>query len=224
MKNLTLVIPAKQEKESLPLVLKEIENFSCKKKIIVLKDDYETIEEAKKFETVEIMFQKKSGVGSAIIEGIESVQTKYFCIFMADGSTDPKFLQELYNKSVNDNLDFVFSSRYQKPGGGSDDDTLITLLGNFFFTTLGNVLFSLGISDILYNYVLGKTKSFSDLQLKSIDHRICVELPIKAKFKNLNFCSIPSFERKRFGGKKKVNAARDGLLILIEVITLFFKR
>ena len=89
MENLTLVIPAKQEKESLPLVLKEIENFTCRKKIIVLKDDYETIEEAKKFKTVEIMFQKKSGVGSAIIEGIESVETKYFCIFMAHGSTDP---------------------------------------------------------------------------------------------------------------------------------------
>ena len=82
MENLTLVIPAKQEKESLPLVLKEIDNFECNKKIIVSKDDFETIEEAKKFKTVEIIFQKKSGVGSAIIEGVESVQTKYFCIFI----------------------------------------------------------------------------------------------------------------------------------------------
>ena len=204
MENLTLVIPAKQEKESLPLVLKEIENFTCRKKIIVLKDDYETIEEAKKFETVEIMFQKKSGVGSAIIEGIESVQTKYFCIFMADGSTDPKFLQELYNKSVNDNLDFVFSSRYQKPGGGSDDDTLITLLGNFFFTTLGNVLFSLGISDILYNYVLGKTKSFSDLQSKSIDQKIRGELPRKAKGKKNNVGANPNYKKKKIDEKKKI--------------------
>ena len=32
MENLTLVIPAKEEKESLPKVLQEIEKFKCKKK------------------------------------------------------------------------------------------------------------------------------------------------------------------------------------------------
>ena len=37
---------------------------------------------------------KKRGVGSAIIEGIESCNTSYFCILMADGSTDSKYLQE----------------------------------------------------------------------------------------------------------------------------------
>ena len=143
---------------------------------------------------------------------------------MADGSTDPKYLNSLLEKSVKENLDFVFSSRYSGPNSGSDDDTIITFLGNYFFTKLGNILFNLKLSDILYNYVLGKTVSFSKLKLKASDHRICVELPIKAKFNNFIFSSISSFERKRLGGFKKVNAVKDGFLILTEILRLYFIR
>ena len=47
MDDLTLVIPAKQEPNSLPIVLKEIKNYRCKKIIILEKDDYETIDAIK---------------------------------------------------------------------------------------------------------------------------------------------------------------------------------
>ena len=39
MINLTLLIPAKQEAESLPIVLKELEKFDCHKLIVMDKDD-----------------------------------------------------------------------------------------------------------------------------------------------------------------------------------------
>ena len=62
--------------------------------------------------------------------------------------------------------DLVFGSRYQKPGGGSDDDDFITLIGNYFFTFLGNFFFSLKISDILYTYILGKPLHLEVYNLK----------------------------------------------------------
>ena len=49
MNNLTLVIPAKNEDYSLPLVLQEIEKFKCKKIIIVHRTDLKTINSIKKF-------------------------------------------------------------------------------------------------------------------------------------------------------------------------------
>ena len=58
--NLTLVIPAKEEKESLPMVLRELVNYNFKK-VIVDKNDTDTIDEAKKFPDVEIYYQKKRG-------------------------------------------------------------------------------------------------------------------------------------------------------------------
>ena len=44
MNNLTLIIPAKREAESLPRVLQEIKNLDCKIIVILEKSDIETIE------------------------------------------------------------------------------------------------------------------------------------------------------------------------------------
>ena len=56
MNDLTLLIPAKIEKESLPLVLKEIENYNLKKLIVMERDDKETFDAIKNFDC-EILFQ-----------------------------------------------------------------------------------------------------------------------------------------------------------------------
>ena len=87
------------------------------------------------------------------------------------------------------------------------------------------ILFGLNISDVLFTYVMGKTSSFKDLNLLHNDFRFCIELPVKAKLKKYNMISLPSFERSRISGKKKVNEFKDGFLILISILKLFiFKK
>ena len=222
MKELTLIIPTKKEVESLPTFLREIEDLTCRKLIVLQEEDVETKNAISKFNNIEIIIQKKNGYGNALIEGIQNVETNYCCIINADGSMDPKYLAEMLDECKN--KDLVFGSRYQKPGGGSDDDDIITSLGNHIFTLLGNILYNLKITDILYTYILAKTSSIKKLQLKNGDFRICVELPIKAKFHKMEYICLPSYERERIGGKKKVNALKDGMLILIEIIKYFFKK
>jgi glycosyltransferase involved in cell wall biosynthesis len=220
MKNLTLIIPAKNESESLPRVLTEIKDYDCSVIIILESSDIETINAAKNF-NCKIVHQSDKGYGNALIEGINSVDTEYLCIFNADGSFNPKYLNEMLNTCSN-NLDFVFASRYMNEGG-SDDDTLLTKVGNFIFSGIGNIFFSLNLSDILYTFLLGKTASFKKLNLQSKDFCLCVEMPIKAKKNGMNFLDMPSYERERIAGKKKVNEFRDGLKILIYMIRSFFK-
>ena len=87
--------------------------------------------------------------------------------------------------------------------GGSDDDTLITLIGNKIFSKIGNIFFSLKISDILYTYLMGKTESFKKLNIESNDFKFCVELPIKMVIANMKYECIPSYELKRIAGRKK---------------------
>ena len=101
---------------------------------------------------------------------------------------------------------------------------LAFVLGNFIFTNIGNLFFSLKISDILFTYVMGRRESFKNLEINSKDFTFCVEFPIKAKRKKSKYQTIPSFERSRIGGIKKVNAFKDGLLILIKMIKMFFIR
>ena len=222
MDDITLVIPAKNEAESLPNVLDELLKYKIKKIIVIPTEDKKTREAIKNFDC-KILFQDGKGFGNALIQGINNVETKYFCIFNADGSFDPIYLSQLKEKILL-NQDFVFCSRYEA-GGGSEDDTILTYIGNKFFTGLCNLLFKLKITDVLFTYVMGSTKAFKELNMSFNDFSFCVELPIKAKKKNYILGNLPSVERSRKAGIKKVNEFRDGFLILMSIIKLLiFKK
>ena len=221
MKNITLIIPAKYEKESLPSVLLELKKFPFNIMVILEPADHETIDSIKNFDCT-IIHQTNKGYGDALILGIKSVKTEYFCIFNADGSFNPIEISGMYSSLKDKDGDIIFGSRYEK-NATSEDDTLVTKVGNFIFTKLGKILFKLPITDILYTFVLGKTKMTLDLNLQSQDFAFCVELPIKAQRKDYKIFSTPAHERARMAGKKKVNAIRDGLYILKKMIFMFLK-
>lgn len=220
MYNLTLVIPAKQEKDSLPSVIKELEEYKCKILVVLEPNDVETIKSIKNLDC-KLVYQVSTGYGDAIKLGISNVKTELFCIFNADGSFNPKELSIMHKMIEQNKYDLIFASRYEKDCG-SDDDTYVTWFGNKIFTFIGRFFFKLNITDILYTYVMGKKQMVEDLKLKYSDFRLCVELPIKAKKAGLKLSTSKSYERSRIGGKKKVNALKDGIYILIGMIKLFF--
>ena len=220
MENLTLIIPAKYESESLPSVLEELKRFNYRICVVLKDNDLETINSIKDYD-IKIIYQKGQGYGNALIEGINFCETKYYCIFNADGSFNPNEIEGMMNTLDSNKNDFIFASRYEK-NAGSEDDTLVTFIGNFIFSSIGRIFFNLGISDILYTFVIGDTIKTKKLNLQSNDFRFCVELPIKAKKKQFSLNVFPSFERKRIAGRKKVNALKDGSLILKKLIELYF--
>ena len=220
MNELTLLIPAKNEAESLPIVLDELKKYNYKIDIILHITDLDTIQAIKEYD-VNIIYQENSGYGDALIQGIKQCKTKYFCIFNADGSFNPSEINQMLKTLQSKKLDFIFASRYGA-NSGSDDDTVLTLVGNYIFTYIGKIFFGLNISDILYTFLIGNTKQVNRLNLKEKNFSFCVELPIKAKRLGMQMISTNSYERKRIAGKKKVNAFKDGLLILLCMIKLFF--
>jgi len=222
MDDLTLIIPAKNEAESLPIVLNELKKYNYKTDIVLHSTDIDTIQVIKEYD-VNIVYQDNLGYGDALIHGIKQCKTKYFCIFNADGSFNPAEINKMYEVLQAKKLDFIFASRYQA-SSGSEDDTMITLVGNYIFTYIGKIFFRLNISDILYTFVIGKTEQANILDLKQKDFSFCVELPIKAKKMRMELGCINSYERMRLAGKKKVNAFKDGFLILKHMIKLFFMK
>ena len=220
MRDLTLLIPTKNEMESLPKFLQELETYNCKKLLVVDNKDKNTYD-IKKFNNIEILAQLNSGYGNALIEGINKINTKYFCIINADGSMNPAELDAMYQKCKFYN--FIFGTRYGKDCS-TEDDTFVTMIGNYFFSLIGKIFFNLKINDILYTYILGETDFAKSLRLSYKDFRICVEIPIKIEKNKFSYSANNSNERKRIGGKKKVNAIKDGLLILSSMLNLFFKK
>ena len=181
MKNLTLIIPAKNEAESLPKVLDELKKHEYKIVITLHATDIKTIESIKDYD-INIIYQNNFGYGDAIIEGINNCNTDYFCIFNADGSFNPAEIDNMFKSMQNRELDFIFASRYE-PNSGSEDDTMLTLIGNYIFSYIGKIFFRLNISDILYTFLIGSTNKAKKLNLSEKDFSFCVELPIKAKKK-----------------------------------------
>ena len=131
MNDLTLIIPAKYEKESLPKVLDELKKFDVKKNIVLEKSDKLTVEAISNYDC-KIIYQDSVGYGDALKKGIQTVETEFFCIFNADGSFNPDELNNMMSKIKNDKYDFVFATRYEK-NCGSDDDTIVTYVGNYIF-------------------------------------------------------------------------------------------
>ena len=160
------------------------------------------------------------GFGNSIINGLNKLNSKYFCIFDGDNSFNPISIAEM-SEEINKGADFVFGTRYLN-NTKSDDDTLITKFGNFFFTKLVCILFNINTSDVLFFYVFGKKENVSKLNLKQGDFTICTELLIKS-YKNFKCKEILSKERKRLYGISKVNKFFDGVKILINILILYFK-
>ncbi len=120
---------------------KKGKQYQYKIDIVLHATDIETIQSIKNY-NVNIIFQKNFGYGDAIIEGINNCNTDYFCIFNADGSFNPAEIDNMFKSMQNRELDFIFASRYQI-GSGSEDDTIITLIGNYIFTYIGKIFFHL---------------------------------------------------------------------------------
>ena len=223
MKNkISIIIPCKNEKLSLSSVLKELKKIKLVDEIIIVVDSKKdnSIDVIKK-NKCKYIIQKKKGYGSAIIEGFKKAKNEYGCIFNADHSFKPNYLKKLHALSKNN--DFIFGTRY-KGNSGSDDDSILTYVGNQIFSFICKNFLNIKLSDVLFTYVLCNTKKFNSIKFKSIDFRLCIELPYNVSKGSFRYTEVPMFERKRLAGEKKVNEFKDGLLISFEIVKCFLDR
>tara|TARA_B110000037_G_C17107030_1_gene500280 strand:+ start:1884 stop:2564 length:681 start_codon:yes stop_codon:yes gene_type:complete len=219
--DLTILIPCKNDKLNLKHVINDIKNIHPEINIIVVAggDDDFDVKLLNIYSNLSYIIQQKKGYGAAIIDGIEHITTKFFIIHNADGSFEVNKIREMYNLSKT--YDFVFCDRYIDKGG-SEDDTFITLFGNKVFTLMTKYLLNVNLNDVLYTHVLCNTKKTKNFMLKQLDFTFCIELPyLVFRFKN-KVKSLHSYEKKRISGKKNVNEFKDGFLILIYILRIFF--
>ena len=221
-KNISIIIPAKNEEQSLPLMLQELPIDIIKEIIIVdghSNDQTIDVVEKLQIQEVQIIQQTGKGYGDAINEGIKKVTGEYVVVMDADGSQNPKPLTELMTKIEKEALDVCFCSRYL-PGAGSDDDTLIRYIGNKIFSFLLKYVHGVKLSDALFTYCMVRKNVFERLKMISSDFSWCVEFPIRVHNTGFKYAEIPLFERRRFAGKSKVNAFVDGFLIAMTIFKL----
>ena len=159
-----------------------------------------------------VIMQEGKGYGQAFSQGIKEAKGDIIVLMDGDGSHNPKDIPLLIEK-IREGYDFALGSRYTLTSK-SEDDTLIRYLGNKIFTFLTNKIHKMGVSDSLFLFAAFKKEVLNTIKVESTNFEYCVEIIIKAYKAGFKFAEVPSIERKRQGGKSKVNSLYHGLRIL----------
>lgn len=218
---LSVVLPAYNEAENLKIILpkinKEILKLNIEYEIIVI----DTIEKMDNTDEVcrlnnAIYITREGGnyYGDAIRTGINKANGKYILIMDADGSHDPCYIIDVYNKIVNEKLDVVVGSRYCK--GGKTDNNIILKLMSWSLNFTYKIIFSLKINDCSNSFRMYNSSKLKSLELECTNFDIVEETLIKLQFiyPSIRFGEVPVHFKKRDKGVSK----RDLVLFIFSYV------
>ena len=232
-KSVTLVIPAKNELASLPIVLAEIPDYIDEIIIVDGNSVDGTLKYAQEHPRVSKVIQQRSkGKGAALSAGFANATKDLVVIIDADGSMNLDELSRFLVKFPDCGI--VKGSRYLN-GGGSSDLTMFRSFGNKVLTRIANNFFHQEWTDLAYGYAAFDRKLLSSLALTNYDalgslfsHKaygqgfeIETLMFCRAARRGIKLVEVPAYENDRIAGASNLRAIRDGIRVLI---TLFVER
>jgi len=218
LQSVFVVIPALNEEDSLPFVLKEIpRSFSegVVKEIIVVDNGScdKTGEVAKNF-GAKVYLEKKRGYGQACFSGFkilsDLVEEDPIIVFLdADFSDFPQELPRLIRPFQEEGMDFVIGSRMH---GKCKGQALLpqARLGNRLACFLIRILYGYRFTDLGPFRAIRYSKLVA-LGMKDRNFGWTVEMQIRALQKGLKVTEVPVSYRRRIG-KSKITGTIHGTL------------
>lgn len=224
----TLVVPAWNEIESLPVIMPRVDRSLFEQILIIDGGSVDGTIEWCKAQNYEVYVQKQKGLRKAYQEAMPLIRGDVIITFSPDGNSVPEELPALIAK-MKEGYDMVIVSRYLGSAKSEDDD-MVTAFGNWFFTTLTNTLYHANYTDAFVMYRAYRKQIFYDLGFESdrgflLPERLfCTHVSIEpllsmraAKHK-LKITEIPGDEPARIGGVRKLQIIRWGLTFLWQAI------
>lgn len=221
-KKVVVMIPAFNEEESLPLVLKDIPDFVDE---IVVTDNGSTdrTSEVAKECGVTVLIESEKGYGAACLKAIDYIKNKnYDIVVFLDGdySDYPEEMNRVVEPIVKEDYDLVIGSRMigkrekgamlpQAIFGNRLSTFLIKLFWNYKFTDLGP---------------FRAIKYSSLLKLNMVDRNFgwTVEMQIKAAKQKMKCIEVPVNYRKRIGESKVTGTIKGTVKASVKILYLIF--
>ncbi len=163
-----------------------------------------------------VFTQKERGYGAAMKEAGAMAQGELVIEFPPDGNSLPEKVPDVIKK-LQEGYDFVIASRYAK-GARSDDDDLLTGIGNWGFTLLTNILFGSRYTDVLVGFRGYRKGAYAKLDMTATGLDWSIQMPIQFRKKRLRVADIPAIEPARIGGVRKMRPFQTGVRILKTLI------
>lgn len=222
----SVVIPARNEAENLPIVLSELPIGLHEVILVDGASTDGTIRAARHARPdIRVLEQTGCGKGNALACGILSATGDVVVTLDADGSADPAEIKDFVAALV-DGADYVKGSRFL-PGGGSSDLTVLRRAGNAALVFLMNRVYRTGFSDLCYGYNAFWTRCTDALELEPIAEpdpdfgagfEIETLLAAHAATAHLTVTEVASYERVRRYGESHLRTWRDGRRVLKAIL------
>ena len=214
---LSVVIPAKNEADNLPMVLPRIPSWVHQ---VVLVDGHsvdDTVRVALALRPdIHVVAQQGKGKGAALRAGFAAATGDIIVMLDADGSTDPGEIPAFVGALLAGS-DFAKGSRFLQ-GGGTSDMPLYRRLGNWGLLMLVRQLFGGQYSDLCYGYNAFWAHAVRRLNLDGDGFEIETEMNVRALRAGLKIAEVPSFEAERIHGTSNLRTFPDGWRVLCTIV------
>ncbi len=212
---IAVIIPAYNEEESLPFVLKALPRFIDK---VIIADNGSTdntnrVAQNKSLHpNVLVCKEIKKGYGNACLAGMNFITEEDIIVFLdADFSDYPEKIYLLLDPIIENDFDSVISNRITETLK-KDVMTIPQLFGNKLAVFLISFFWKHKYND------LGPFRSITSIALKKLkmkdkNYGWTIELQIKLLQKKLKVCQVNIPYRKRVYGKSKVSNTLRGIIL-----------
>ena len=231
--NLSVVIPARNEVESVADTIRELVHTLTKAGIeheVLVVDDASTDGTTESVRALAgelpgvrcLRSPYKPGFGLAVRAGIEQSHGDAVAILMADGSDDPRDLVR-YHDVLNRGFDCAFGSRFIT-GAQVSDYPRLKLIINRIVNRGIQLLFRHGYNDTTNACKAYRREVIDNIQpLLSNHFNLTVEMPLKAIVRGYSYAVVPISWRNRTKGQSKLGLKEMGSRYLFSLLYVFLE-
>ncbi len=209
MKKVSILIPVFNEKGTLDLALKQLNNiefWGLEKEIIIIDDgSTDGSVDLYKNNTYKILYHNTNkGKGAAIRTGLKEATGDIIVIQDADLEYSPEDLNEIVKKILNNECEVCCNSRFLDVKK-SYKFLPVNYIGNKVLTHMTNILYQSNITDLTTCYKGFKKEVLDKIELKSNGFEIEAEIVANLLKRNIKIKEIPASKyvaREKSSGKK----------------------
>jgi glycosyltransferase involved in cell wall biosynthesis len=225
MTKIKVIIPAYNEEESIPLVIKDIPSI-VNEIIVVSNNSTDNTEANANNAGATVLVENQKGYGFACLKGmdyISKLEVKPDIIVFLDGdySDYPDELTKIITPIIEDDIDFVVGARVKEL---REEGSMTTpqIFGNWLATNLMKLFFKSTFTDlgpfraIKYEKLLG-------LKMEDKTYGWTVEMQLKALKQKLSYREIPVNYRNRIGVSKVSGTIKGAIFAGVKILAWIFK-
>jgi glycosyltransferase involved in cell wall biosynthesis len=226
--NISVIIPAYNESDSIGNVIKDIPGDLVTEIIVVNNNSTDNTGVIASDLGAIVLNQQKQGYGHACLKGIEYLKAKKgnkkpdIVVFLdGDYSDFPHEMTYLLDPIVKDSFDMVIGSRMS---GNRDRGSMLpqAVIGNLIATKLISFFYGYKFTD-LGPFRAIKFDKLIEMQMQDKTYGWTVEMQIKAAKSKLRCTEVPVSYRKRIGVSKITGTVKGSLKAGYKIIWTIFK-